>query len=733
MNEWRKLSGDQNATDFLMKIGERNGWKLHRSKYHADDHAVGQFYLSLYEEKNDPAMLKPTQERFDWILANPKTGTLEWTAKPTDAHHRWGWCDALFMAPPVWARLTKITGDQKYLDFMDQEYHATYDLLWDTEDHLFWRDSSYFEKREANGRKLYWARGNGWVFGGLALMIPDLPEDWKGRQFYIELYKQMAESVKKCQRDDGTWSMGLLGGKEAYPIKETSGTSFFTYGLAWGINNGLLDRAEFEPVVLKAWAALTQCVTEDGLLGHVQPVGAAPGDSYADKSEVYGVGAFLAAGAEVYKLVGGEAAASGKQSAGNFTVFMKDGGWCWYQDPRAIVHDGKLFIGSVKGNGSGPALVGVYDIEKGEALGTVLMHDHFDKDDHNSPVFHVRPDGSVLAVYAKHNRDKFHYSRISDPSDSLKWSDEFKHMRKSSNPKDQVTYMNLYEMSDEGLLYNFYRGINFNPTFVTSSDHGKTWSNPVHFFRNEVGGRHRPYARYAGNGKDTVYVSITDAHPRNYGNSLYYFEFRDGNYYKADGSLIKALADGPLLPSEAELVFKGSGTQLKPKGCESIPFSAWTSSIAIDAKGRPHIAYTLYLNNDDHRYRIASWNGKKWIDREVAFGGTCLYQRESSYTGLISLDPADPSVVFISTDVDPTTGKKIGGPHEIYRAKISENDDLSSIRWKAVTKAASECNIRPVVVRDRDQRVVLWQQGRFTTFTDYDLDTVGFVEEAKSN
>ena len=209
------------------------------------------------------------------------------------------------MAPPVWARLAKITGEQKYLDFMDQEYHATYDLLWDKEEKLFWRDSSYFPKRETNGEKLFWARGNGWVFGGLALMIPDLPKDWEGRAFYIELYKEMAASLKATQREDGTWSMGLLGGVEGYPIKETSGTSFFTFGLAWGINNGVLDRATYEPMTLKAWQALTECVTEDGMLGYVQPVGAAPGDSFADKTEVYGIGAFLAAGSEVYKMCGG--------------------------------------------------------------------------------------------------------------------------------------------------------------------------------------------------------------------------------------------------------------------------------------------------------------------------------------------------------------------------------------------------------------------------------------------
>jgi len=306
MMEWSLISQDPKYTDWLVMIGERNDWKPHKRPYHADDHAVGQFYLKLYEQTGNKAMIEPIQTHFDWILENPKTGTLEWKARPTDAHYRWGWCDALFMAPPVWARLAKITGDQKYLDFMDQEYHATYDLLWDKDERLFWRDSSFFEKREKNGEKVFWSRGNGWVFGGLALMIPDLPEDWAGRGFYIDIFKQMAARLKEIQRADGTWSMGLLGALKDYPEMETSGTSFYTFGLAWGINNGLLDRAEYEPVVLNAWDALTGCVHENGMLGHVQPVGAAPGESFADYTEVYGIGAFLGAGTEVYKLVGGK-------------------------------------------------------------------------------------------------------------------------------------------------------------------------------------------------------------------------------------------------------------------------------------------------------------------------------------------------------------------------------------------------------------------------------------------
>ena len=414
-----------------------------------------------------------------------------------------------------------------------------------------------------------------------------------------------------------------------------------------------------------------------------------------------------------------------------FTIFMKEGGWCWFQDPRAIIHDDKLFMGAVRGNGNGEAKVGVYDLAADKPLGEVTLHQEFDRDDHNAPVFYPRPDGSVLAVYARHNRDRYHYSRVSDPKNPLKWSPEVKHLRNSPNPRDQVTYMNLYSLEKEGRLYNFYRGIDFNPTFVSSSDQGLTWSEPTHFLKSEVNGRHRPYARYAGNKVDTIHASITDAHPRNFGNGIYYFAFRNGTFYRADGTFIKSLKEhGALMPSEAELVYKGPGTPYRADDLSAIG-AAWTSSIMVDEKDHPHIGYTVYMSNEDHRYRIASWNGKKWIDREVAYAGKCLYDRESSYTGLISIDPVDPSVVFISTDVDPNTGKDDGGQHEIYRAKIGPSDDLSTIKWQAVTKDSPVRNLRPAIVRDGDRRVVLWLRGGFLSYTDYQLDVVGLIEETK--
>ena len=412
-----------------------------------------------------------------------------------------------------------------------------------------------------------------------------------------------------------------------------------------------------------------------------------------------------------------------------FTVFMEQGGWCWYQDPRAIVHDAKLFLGAVQGNGSGAARVGVYDLRRRKRLGRALMRDNFKRDDHNAPVLHARPDGRVLAMYALHGNNRSHYYRVSDAADPLRWSGErtYEHDYPRAG---NVTYMNLHPMAGEGKLYNFFRGIDYNPSFITSTDHGETWGEPTHFIQSELEGRHRPYARYCGDGTNTVHVSFTDGHPDRFGNSVYHAAFRGGAFHRADGTRIKHLAkDGPLKPSEAERVFAGGG-EWAPKGPASADRAAWTSSIAIDARGRPHIGYTLHLSNEDHRYRIASWNGERWIDREVAHAGHCLYATQTSYTGLITLDPGDPGTVVISTNVDPTTGGQ-RGQHEIHRARIGPADTVETIRWHALTTNSPVRNLRPVIARGGGYRVIAWLRGEYRSYTDYELDVVGIVEETE--
>jgi len=298
------ISPDAKYRDAMLSYARTNEWQAGKRIYHADDHCVGQMYCDMYLLYRDQVMIAPLQERFDYILFNPANGAVDVKVKMDGipgGMMRWWWCDALFMGPPAWARLYVVTGEKKYLDFMIQEWWATSDFLYDKEEHLYFRDKNYFTMKEANGKKVFWNRGNGWVMGGLVRVLQILPSDHPERDKFVEQFKQMSDRLIACQQDDGLWRSSLLD-PDSYPNPETSGSGFFCYALTWGVNQGLLDRAKFEPVIRKAWAGLTGCVTEDGKLTHVQPIGADPKKFDTNLSEVYGVGAFLMAGSELYRM-----------------------------------------------------------------------------------------------------------------------------------------------------------------------------------------------------------------------------------------------------------------------------------------------------------------------------------------------------------------------------------------------------------------------------------------------
>jgi rhamnogalacturonyl hydrolase YesR len=299
MMKWAAMADDGRYWEWLKKVGSDNDWQLHRRIYHADDHTVGQMYCELYRKYNDQEMIQPTLDQFDFIVVHPsQTSIEEW--KTRFCQDRWTWCDALFMSPPVWAKLYVITGERKYLDFMMSEYKATTGFLFDKKDHLYYRDKTYMGELN-NGTKIFWSRGNGWVFAGLANIMDELDPGSKEYKYFLKIYEKMAKKLLEIQTPEGHWAMSLLG-QEFYPTPETSGSSFFTFGLAWGINRGILDRDTYEPAVRKGWKAMVSHITEEGMLGYVQPIGAAPGQAWPDKTEVYGTGAFLCAGSEVYKL-----------------------------------------------------------------------------------------------------------------------------------------------------------------------------------------------------------------------------------------------------------------------------------------------------------------------------------------------------------------------------------------------------------------------------------------------
>jgi rhamnogalacturonyl hydrolase YesR len=248
-------------------------------------------------------------------IRNPVSNPLEWYF---EAGRRY--VDGLFTGPPTLAMLYAITGDEKYLDWMETCFWDVYGKLYDIEENLFYRDHRSFpdcmEQRindpgwegnhqvTATGKKVIWSRGNGWAFAGIARILKYLPKDHPGYERYEQVFENMAESLAGRQSEEGFWYPNLAD-PDHIPLKETSGTSFFIYGLAYGINQGILDREVYLPVVEKAWQSVCDAVSEEGKVQWGQKVGDRPVMFEKEDSHEYVSGTFLLAASEVYKLSSG--------------------------------------------------------------------------------------------------------------------------------------------------------------------------------------------------------------------------------------------------------------------------------------------------------------------------------------------------------------------------------------------------------------------------------------------
>jgi rhamnogalacturonyl hydrolase YesR len=279
------------------KWGLRNG----NTTRNADDQCCGQIYIDLYNICPDPNKISNITACMDMLLHTPQTDN-------------WSWIDAIQMAMPVFAKLGDLKNDSRYLEKMYQMYFFTKNNhgikgLYNAEEGLWWRDADFLPPyTEPNGANCYWSRGNGWVYAALVRVLDIIPADEPHRAEYIADFLAMTAALKNCQREDGFWNVSLLDPTN-FGGKESSGTSLFVYGMAWGINNGLLDRATYLPIVLKAWNGLVKdAVHSNGFLGWVQGTGKEPKDSQPvtyDKVpdfEDFGVGCFLLGASEMYKL-----------------------------------------------------------------------------------------------------------------------------------------------------------------------------------------------------------------------------------------------------------------------------------------------------------------------------------------------------------------------------------------------------------------------------------------------
>lgn len=298
--EWAKIKDENNTySNWLYNtIGTTSNWKLNGIyPYHADEFCMGQFFSKMYDLYKDEKMMTNTLERVDYILDNPPNSSMSHSNKQA-----WTWCDATFMAPPLYAQLTKQNGNTKYVEFMDVEFKKMYNHLFDKTEKLFFRDDSYFNKTEANGEKVFWGRGNGWVLAGITNILKELPENSQYRPYYENVYKELALKLIKLQNKSGAWHASLLD-PDSYPSAETSATALITYALAYGLNCALLTEQEALRSVVKAWNKLCEAIQANGKLGWIQPIGQDPKTITKDMTATFGVGAFLFASAEIHKLL----------------------------------------------------------------------------------------------------------------------------------------------------------------------------------------------------------------------------------------------------------------------------------------------------------------------------------------------------------------------------------------------------------------------------------------------
>lgn len=289
--------------DYAVDWGAKHNWGLRSgiTTRNADDQCCGQAYIGLYQIDQKPERLHDIKASIDAMVASDKVDD-------------WNWVDALQMAMPVFAQLGVLENNPAYFEKMYQIYLYSKSQhggngLYNPKDGLWWRDKDFVPPyKEPNGKDCYWSRGNGWVVAALVRVLDILPQDALHRDEYQKTYLEMMKALPPLQRSDGYWNVSLhdptnFGGKEL------TGTALFIYGMAWGVNQGLLDGKVYKPIITKAWTAMaTESVHPNGFLGYVQGTGKEPKDgqpvTYNSKPdfEDYGLGCFLLAGTELYKM-----------------------------------------------------------------------------------------------------------------------------------------------------------------------------------------------------------------------------------------------------------------------------------------------------------------------------------------------------------------------------------------------------------------------------------------------
>ena len=428
-----------------------------------------------------------------------------------------------------------------------------------------------------------------------------------------------------------------------------------------------------------------------------------------------------------------DAAAQNVVSGSLFTLTSStsapNGAWCWFEDERVIIDTTDparpLLLASTISAGTGSEAGDVDLLWRNLTTGSqgdFELANQFQQDDHNNAALYRRPDGRYLAMYSRHGSDNFTRWRIStNPGDPTAWGSE-----QTLNNGAGTTYNNVYHLPNDnggaGRTYNFTRATNYDPTVQVSTNHGTTWTAAGKLL-TEGGSSDRPYVRYNAS-DERIFVFTTDRHPRNFANSIYSGYVQNGVLHRMDGSVADASVfdAAGVAPSTLTRVFANGSTF-----GGTVMNRAWTTDLEVDATGNPVGIFTVRANDSDldHRFFYSRFDGREWRVNELAKAGGYLYAAENDYTGLASIDPENPNVVYLSTKIDPRTQAGTA-KYELYKGFTS--DFGASWAWTPLTVGSTVDNLRPAVPKwNGDSTAVLWMRGTYATYTSWDTELVGMV------
>jgi hypothetical protein len=433
-----------------------------------------------------------------------------------------------------------------------------------------------------------------------------------------------------------------------------------------------------------------------------------------------------------------------------------NGAWCWYQDERVLIDptNNTMLVGSIaaaEGLGgpgrSGNVELALVDLTTRKTRQIVVLHERFEADDHDVPALYLRPDGRYLAVYSRHKTDNFTFWRISEnPHDATSWRpvQTFDWTQLVAGRK--VTYQNLHYLPAEGRLYNFVRAINDDPSILISDDHGDTWRFGGKVLTIPKVGYVNAYMRYASNGVDRIDFICTEHHPRNFNNSIYHGYIKGGMLHRSDGHVVDSHVLDPNAPPQT-LLTKVFAADTVVDG--DLMTRAWTVDLRLDSAGHPVGIISCRANDvpqagnvdpkagirnsradeapaevysDDRRLFYIRFDGHAWHVHQLAKAGPGLLPHEQDYTGLGAVDPADTNRVYISTPIHPATGQTLK-VHEIFRGVT--RDGGASWQWTQLTHDSPVANLRPIVPKGADGKIVLWFRGTMTASQHYKCEVVG--------